>query len=131
MAANWMITMVKIKRFTLNTQQAQLNIEFEESNKHLSILSYEFIRVFSPLDGMNSKRAKEVVSHKKQIQLLSIESVGQHGYRFIFDDQHSAIYSEQYLSDLNQKQQMLWQQYLIDLKASGHGREATINITQL
>lgn len=137
--------MRKIKCFTLQPQQAQLSINFtpheskvsinKTSNDIHSTLSYEFIRVLSPLDGFSSQtknsQTKKIISHKKQIQLTAIESVAQHGYRFIFDDQHSAIYSVEYLEMLCRKEQDLWQQYLTELKKSGHTREATISITQL
>jgi len=125
--------MFHIERFTLNNKQAELFIKFSanklSSSKEVS-LSYEFIRVLSP-QGTDGKQGKTLVSHKKQVQLLAIESVGKHGYRFIFDDQHSAIYTESYLDGLCQRNNELWQQYLNELKASGHSREAMITITEL
>ena len=63
--------------------------------------------------------------------LSAIENVGKHGYRFIFDDLHSAIYSTEYLNLLIIEHEQRWQYYLTELKASGHSREAIINITQL
>ncbi|MCJ8321576.1 MAG: gamma-butyrobetaine hydroxylase-like domain-containing protein [Colwellia sp.] len=125
--------MFHIKRFTLNNQRAELSVQFSANKVSPSkeiTLSYEFIRVLSPqISG--GKQGKTLISHKKQVQLLAIESVGKHGYRFIFDDQHSAIYSESYLDGLCQRNNELWQQYLNELKASGHSREAMITITEL
>ena len=125
--------MFHIECFTLNNPMAELLIKFSanklSSTKEVS-LSYEFIRVLSP-QASGGKQGKTTVSHKKQVRLLSIESVGKHGYRFIFDDQHSAIYSESYLNGLCQNNNELWQQYLNELKASGHSREAMITITEL
>jgi DUF971 family protein len=122
--------MLNIKRFSLQPKQAKLAIDF--SNKIMSVLNYEYIRVFSPLDGFNSPAKKKTfIAHKQQVQLIAIESVAQHGYRFIFNDQHSAIYSVEYLKDLCKNEQKLWQEYLAELKKSGHTREATISITQL
>ena len=139
--------MFNIKRFTLQSTQAKLSIAFTQNTQKTSILDYEYIRVFSPLDGFaylnndniekkqTSKHQptnnKNIIAHKQQIQLTNIESVAQHGYRLIFDDQHSAIYSVEYLLMLCEKQNELWQQYLTALKKSGHTREATISITQL
>ncbi len=91
-------------------------------------LSFEYLRVLSPA---TTNKQQAVVSHKKTVGLSEIENVGKHGYRFIFDDQHSAIYSPDYLELLIKEHDQRWQQYLNELKVSGHSREAMINITQL
>lgn len=125
---------LKIKRFTLNSVTALLTIDFaDEDLQFSSALSYEFIRISSLIDNRKGKSANEapVITHKKQVKLLSIEAVGKHGYRFIFDDQHTEIYTEDYLLLMCQQKDELWQQYLLNLKQSGHTREATISITQL
>ena len=125
--------MFHIERFTLNNSAAELEINFSAnkvSPEQTLTLSYEFVRVFAPQDASGNK-GKALVTHKKEVRLLSIESVGKHGYRLIFDDQYSAIYSESYLHGLGYRYQELWQQYLAELKASGHSREAMINITQV
>lgn len=118
---------MKIEGFTLNQPEKHLTIAF--SRKKTFQLSFEYLRVFSP-QTIESKTAA-VEAHKKQVRLLVIEAVGKHGYRFIFDDNHSAIYSFSYLEALALEQKQRWQQYLAQLKASGHSREAMINIKQL
>jgi len=125
--------MFHIERFTLNNSDNQLSISCapsKVSSAEVVVISYEFIRVMSP-QGSTGKQGKTLVSHKKQVKLLAIESVAKHGYRFIFDDQHSAIYSEDYLQGLCQRHNELWLQYLNELKTSGHSREAMIDITQV
>ncbi len=92
-------------------------------------LSFEYLRVFSP-QTIQGKTAP-IATHKKQVQLMAIEAVGKHGYRFIFDDNHNAIYSFDYLEVLAKEQTQRWQHYLTQLKASGHSREAMFNIKQL
>jgi DUF971 family protein len=84
--------------------------------------------VFTPPTG-NKQQA--LASHKKSIKLVTIENVGKHGYRLIFDDQHRAIYASGYLELLSKEYDQRWQHYLSELKASGHSRETMINITQL
>lgn len=91
-------------------------------------LSFEYLRVFTPITG-NKQQA--LISHKKSIKLTAIENVGKHGYRLVFDDQHSAIYTPDYLELLIKEHDKRWQHYLSELKASGHSRETMINITQL
>ncbi len=125
--------MFHIERFTLNHQKAELSIISAASKVNSGeavSLTYEFVRVMSP-QAPSGKQAKAPISHKKQVTLIAIESVAKHGYRFIFDDQHNAIYSESYLQGLCQRQTELWQQYLVDLQASGHSREAMIAFTQV
>jgi len=125
--------MFHIQRFILDNKKAELSIGYA-SNKieagETVNLSYEFIRVMSPQGG-SGKPGKMLISHKKTVQLLAIESVAKHGYRLFFDDQHSAVYGEAHLQELCQHHNQLWQQYLGELKKMGHSREAMINITQL
>ena len=118
--------MTNIAAFTINNTENNLTIKFV--NSKVAQLSFEYLRVFSP---RTSKQAQALVSHKKSIKLTTIENVGKHGYRFIFDDQHSAIYSADYLELLIKEHNQRWQHYLSELKASGNSREAMINITQL
>lgn len=119
---------MNIKRFIINENKKNLSINFVKSE--VVYLSFEYLRVFTPTMN-NSPKQQSLVTHKKNVSLSTIENVGKHGYRFIFDDQHSAIYSTEYIALLIKEYEQRWQQYLIDLKASGHSREAMINITQL
>lgn len=119
--------MVKIERFILKQAEQKLSIYLVKDQ--LIELTFEYLRVFSP-QSVNKKNPT-VEAHKKNIQLIAIESVGKHGFRLIFDDEHSAIYSAEYLELLALEYTERWQHYLAQLKASGHSREAMINITQL
>jgi DUF971 family protein len=114
-----------IKKFTLNKQTKQLSIEWENKKIPTSLLTYEYLRVSQPASG------NKVISHKKQVQLLTIDALGKHGFRFYFDDQHNAIYSGEFLTELARDYQLRWAAYLEQLKLSGHSREAMIDIKQL
>lgn len=125
--------MFEIKSFTLHPDNLTLTIttaDQDAKNKNNTLLSYELIRVYSPVDNKD-KQHTSPVCHKKQVKLMAIEFVGKHGYRFIFDDQHSAIYGANELSDLCHNHEEMWQQYLNALKSSGHSREAMIDFKQL
>jgi len=115
-----------ITGFIINNTENNLTINIV--NSKVFQLSFEYLRVFSP---STEKQQQALVSHKKAITLTTIENVGKHGYRFIFDDQHTAIYSSDYLEVLVKEYDQRWQQYLSELKSSGHSREAMIDITQL
>ncbi|MFT7008517.1 MAG: DUF971 family protein [Colwellia sp.] len=115
-----------ITGFIINNTEKTLTLNSIKSEA--AQLSFEYLRVFTPTTG---KKQQALVSHKKSITLTAIENVGKHGYRFAFDDGHSAIYSSDYLELLINEQDQRWQHYLDELKASGHSREVMINITQL
>ena len=118
---------MKISRFTLDKSQKLLAIHTSKGT--IFELSFEYLRVFSP----QSEDAKSTTleTHKKEVTLITIEAVGKHGYRFIFDDNHIAIYSFYYLETLITKQKQRWQEYLEKIASSGHSREAIIDIKQL
>ena len=127
--------MRKINRFIINNTTASLAIQFgdtkEDKDSHVD-LSFEYLRVFSPTNEKGEPiGTTPQVFHKKQVQLLSIESVGKHGYRFIFNDDHSNIYSTEYLQVLATEQKQRWSQYLSSADSAINNREATIGITQI
>lgn len=117
---------MNITGFKINNTDNNLTITFD--NSKVAQLSFEYLRVSPPA---TDNKQQMLVSHKKSIILSTIENVGKHGYRLVFDDQHSAIYSSDYLELLIKEHDQRWQHYLSELKDSGHSREATINITQL
>lgn len=119
---------MNIKKFIINKNEKQLTINFFSGKP--ACVSFEYLRVFTPKVAGSSKQ-QALVTHKKSIVLSAIENVGKHGYRFTFDDQHSAIYSAEYLLVLVNEHKQRWQHYLAELKSSAHSREAIINITQL
>lgn len=122
--------MSKISRFTIERQTAKLSMLFDDQDS--AALSFEYLRVFAPTDdkGQPSGLTPKVY-HKKQVQLLSIESVGKHGYRFIFDDGHSNTYSTDYLSVLVAEYEQRWQHYLNSASSAINSREATIEIKEV
>jgi len=120
-----------IQRFIINKTDNHLSLVLTKANASSETceLPFEYLRISSPT--ISAKNSQTVISHKKQVQLLAIESVAKHGYRLIFDDQHSAIYSDNYLQQLIAEQDARWQVYIDELKASGHSREAMITIKQV
>lgn len=115
-----------ITGFIINNTEKNLTLTIVKSK--VPQLSFEYLRVFTPSTG---NKQPSLITHKKSITLIRIENVGKHGYRLTFDDQHSAIYSSDYIELLTKEYEQRWQHYLGELKASGHSREAMINFTQL
>lgn len=124
---------MNISQFIIDNSQKALSIRFIENEKVLeSKLSFEYLRISSPAQNAIKPGAKQnIISHKKDVQLNKIERVGKHGYRLIFNDNHNAIFSEDYLKIIANNVEERWQQYLAALKASGHTREAMIDFKQV
>ncbi|TMM47677.1 gamma-butyrobetaine hydroxylase-like domain-containing protein [Colwellia ponticola] len=124
---------MKINRFIIDNALHTLTIEFSaDADITNAQLSVEYLRISSPVSSVKKPNTgQHIISHKKSVALLTIENVAKHGYRFIFDDGHSAIYSVQYLKTLVIEQESRWQQYLNELKTSGHSRDTMIDIKQL
>ncbi len=123
---------MKITRFIIDNALNSLVIEFS-TNKNITDaqLSFEYLRISSAANSANKTKPEQVTSHKKAVLLTHIESVAKHGYRLIFNDGHSIIFSEEYLQTLALEYESRWQYYLDELKISGHSREAMIDIKQL
>lgn len=119
---------MNIESFIINTNEKSITINFTGGNA--ACLSFEYLRVSTPVITKANQQTS-LITNKKSVMLTAIENVGKHGYRFVFDDQHSNIYSETYLEQLINEQESRWQLYLSQLKNSGHSREATIDIQQL
>jgi DUF971 family protein len=119
---------MKISTFILQSTLKQLLIKFPSGES--CSLDYEYLRVFSP-DVFVKEQLTKVVAHKKQVRLTQIESVAKHGYRFIFDDGYSAIYSDEYLALLVKNKIRFWAEYTEQLQKSGLTREESIMIKQL
>lgn len=119
---------MEIQHFIINNTNKCLQIIMSNalSSEQKHQLSFEFLRISSP-----DIKAQTIVSHQKQVQLIAIENVAKHGYRFIFDDTHSAIYSNDFLITLIKEKAVRWEAYLSTLKNSGHSREAMIEIKQV
>ena len=88
-------------------------------------LPCEYLRVFSPsaeVKGHGHSEGK-LISGKKNVNIIDIESVGHYAIRLIFDDNHqSGIYSWETLYDLSQHHSHYWERYLKRLELAGATR---------
>ncbi len=126
---------MSIKRFIINSSNASLTVIFDDiaQNQNAEVaLGFEYLRVFAPTDDKGKPTGSTpAIYHKKQVQLLKIESVGKHGYRFIFDDGYSGTYSFDYLITLVSEYEQRWQYYLHSTANVINSREATIEIKEV
>ncbi len=89
-------------------------------------MSCEYLRVFSPsaeVMGHGGGEGKLQIG-KEDINIISIEPVGNYAIKLVYDDGHSSgIYSWDYLYSLGVNQMQNWQRYLERLAAAGYQRK--------
>ncbi len=91
-------------------------------------LPCEFLRVYSPSAEVRGHGPGQEVLQvgKESVNIVAIEPVGLYAIRLIFSDEHdTGLYSWDYLYDLGQRQDALWQTYLDRLAAAGIQRQET------
>jgi len=89
-------------------------IELKYEDDRVFKLSCEYLRVFSPSAEVRGHGNSEgvLITGKEQVNILSIEPVGNYAVKFIFSDGHmSGIYSFATLYDLAINQETNWQHY--------------------
>ncbi len=86
----------------------------------------ELLRVESPSAEVqgHSPSGKKTLAGRKHVGILEIEPVGNYAVRIKFDDLHdTGIFSWQYLYQLGENQEQIWQAYLDAIEAQGLSRE--------
>lgn len=109
--------------------QKSHTLELIYANGRAYKLPCEYLRVYSPSAEVRGHSPEEAVLQveKKNVQIVRIDPQGNYAIRLVFDDDHdSGIYSWDYLHELAQNQQHLWQDYLDRLEAAGGRRESNI-----
>ncbi len=93
-------------------------------------LPYEFLRVYSPsADVRGHGPGQETLQvGKRDVTITDIEAVGHYAIRPKFSDGHdTGIYSWDYLLELGERHEPMWQQYLDRMRAAGASREPDTN----
>jgi DUF971 family protein len=89
-------------------------------------LPYELLRVYSPSAEVRGHGPGQEVlqTGKREVGIKEVEAVGHYAIRPTFSDGHdTGIYSWDYLYDLGDRQDELWQRYLERMAAAGASRE--------
>ena len=108
----------------LHQKSRVMEIAFDDGR--IFRLPYEFLRVYSPSAEVRGHGpGQEVLQTGKQsVEIRSLEAVGSYAVQPAFSDGHgTGIYSWDYLYELGQNQDKLWNEYLDKLKAAGASRE--------
>jgi DUF971 family protein len=106
----------------IRLHQASRRLEISFDNGKLAMLSCEYLRVYSPSAEVRGHGAGQEVLQvgKESVNITGIEPVGNYAVRLTFSDGHdTGLYSWDYLYDLAEHQDTLWQAYLERLEAAG------------
>ena len=109
---------------TLHQKSRVMEIAFDDGKTFR--LPYEYLRVYSPSAEVRGHGpGQEVLQTGKQsVEIRSLEAVGSYAVQPHFSDGHgTGIYSWDYLYELGQNQDKLWNEYLKKLKEAGGSRE--------
>src|SRR5919108_4020996 len=111
---------------TLHQKSRVMEIAFTDG-RTLS-LPYELLRVYSPSAEVRGHGPGQEVLQigKRDVTINNVEPIGHYAIRPTFSDGHdTGIYSWDYLYDLGDRQEELWQRYLTRLDAAGASRDKT------
>jgi DUF971 family protein len=109
---------------TLHQKSRVLEIAFSDGRTFR--LPYEFLRVYSPSAEVRGHGPGQEVLQvgKRSVEIRSLEPVGSYAVQPQFSDGHNTgIYSWDYLYELGDNQDSLWNEYLKKLAAAGASRE--------
>ena len=108
----------------LKPDKRTLEIAFDDGSRFN--LSAELLRVTSPSAEVqgHSEAQRKTVGGKRNVQILSVDPVGNYAVRIGFDDMHdTGIYAWDFLRELGLNAEARLQGYLDDLAAKGLDRD--------
>ncbi|MDA0656408.1 MAG: DUF971 domain-containing protein [Proteobacteria bacterium] len=111
-------------KIRLNKAQKNLEIDFDDGSS--IVLPAELLRVESPSAEVqgHSPSQKKIIPGRKHVGIMAIEAMGNYAIKINFDDLHdTGIFTWQYLYELGQNQQAIWQKYLAALEENGLSRD--------
>ena len=111
----------------LTVHEASRVLEVAFSDCAAFRIPFELMRVYSPsAEVQGHGPGHEVLqTGKREVTLVNLEPVGNYAVKPTFSDGHdSGIFSWDYLYELGQQQDALWQQYAERLAAAGVERDA-------
>ncbi|MFW9269498.1 DUF971 domain-containing protein [Pseudomonas sp. D2-30] len=95
-------------------------------------LPAEFLRVHSPSAEVQGHGKPILQYGKLGVGLTKVEPAGQYALKLTFDDGHdSGLFTWDYLYQLAVRQEVLWNDYLAELKAAGKTRDPNESVVKL
>jgi DUF971 family protein len=110
----------------IKLHQASRVLEIAFADGRTFKLPYEFLRVYSPSAEVrgHGHGQETLQTGKRDVTIRDVEAVGHYAIRPVFSDGHdTGIFSWDYLYELGDDQEALWQRYLDRLAAAGASRD--------
>jgi DUF971 family protein len=111
----------------VHQQSKMLELVYEGNQPYR--LPFEFLRVWSPSAEVrgHGPGQETLQTGKRDVEIVGIEQVGHYAIKPSFSDGHdSGIFTWDYLYEICQNQQAMWQAYLDKLKAAGLDRDSVM-----
>lgn len=111
------------KKLTVRKDKKSLEVSF--TNDETYEIPAEMLRVMSPSAEVqgHSPDQRKIVGGKKNVGIMKMEPIGNYAVRITFDDMHdTGIFSWSYLHKLGSENDVLWEEYLQELDATGGTR---------
>ena len=112
---------------TVHARSRVLEVQFSDGAQFR--IPFELMRVYSPsAEVAGHGPGQEVLqTGKRDVTITALASIGNYAVQPQFSDGHeSGIFSWDYLYELGERQQALWEDYLARLDAAGAGRDAPL-----
>ena len=111
-------TEIRLKR-----AEKMLEVDFDDGRSFA--LPAELLRVESPSAEVKGHGGpKQIVAGRRHVGIMNLERVGNYAVRILFDDLHdTGIYSWDYLYELGERREEIWQRYLDALAERGLSRD--------
>jgi DUF971 family protein len=109
---------------TLKRAERTLDVVFDDGRSFS--LPAELLRVESPSADVqgHGPDAKTIVAGRRHVGILDVEAVGTYALRIRFDDLHdTGLYTWDWLYNLGENKERIWQAYLDALDARGLSRD--------
>ena len=108
----------------LNRDEKLLEVDFNDGKSFK--ITFELLRVESPSAEVqgHSPEQKQLVSGRRNVEIMEIVPVGNYAVTLKFDDLHdSGIYTWDTLRAFGENQDAMWANYLEELEAAGQSRD--------
>lgn len=107
-------------KLTVRKDKKSLEIAFGENETYE--LTAEMLRVLSPSAEVqgHSPEQRKTIGGKKNVEIMTMEPVGNYAVRITFDDMHdTGIFSWSYFRELGQNKEARWAEHLSELAEKG------------
>ena len=116
----------------INLHKASKTLSLTYGPDEVYHLSAELLRVHSPSAEVQGHGNPILQYGKLNVGLIKIETAGQYALKLTFDDGHdSGLFTWEYLYELAQRQEDLWNDYLLELKNAGKSRDPSEQVIRL